>query len=340
MKKKPVLIFIAEFLLSFKGGAEKSIFEELKKKTKEYDVRCYTFDVNYKEGVFLVEGMRIENYGMQKKFPFSRFIQLQKNRSFIERKFSSIPLDNVCVIWTQTLLAPQVAKFAVDHSVPYTYYLRDELQLNEFHNYEVGVRRFAKIIKSVLELPTVLRYRRDNKQALLLAEELVVNSKFMSKTLKQKYDVSVKVVYPKIDKNKFKQVLLDPKEQKYITFIGSGNSMKGSDIAHKIAKKMPEFPFLFIGQEAGTSKSGNITYEGWKKDTLDIYKRTKILIVPSRWQEAYGRVVKEAQLMGIPVISSDRGGLVEANDNKDNIISNVDSVDLWVDKLESILQKK
>jgi glycosyltransferase involved in cell wall biosynthesis len=43
-----------------------------------------------------------------------------------------------------------------------------------------------------------------------------------------------------------------------------------------------------------------------------VYGRTKILLVPSLWEEAYGRVATEAQLSGIPVITSNRGGLPEA----------------------------
>lgn len=36
------------------------------------------------------------------------------------------------------------------------------------------------------------------------------------------------------------------------------------------------------------------------------------LLVPSIWEEAYGRVATEAQVSGIPVIASNRGGLPEA----------------------------
>jgi glycosyltransferase involved in cell wall biosynthesis len=43
-----------------------------------------------------------------------------------------------------------------------------------------------------------------------------------------------------------------------------------------------------------------------------IYGECKILLVPSVWEEAYGRVVTEAQISGIPVVASDRGGLPEA----------------------------
>lgn len=42
-----------------------------------------------------------------------------------------------------------------------------------------------------------------------------------------------------------------------------------------------------------------------------VYARTTILLVPSFWQEAAGRVVPEAQLSGIPVLGANRGGIPE-----------------------------
>ena len=44
-----------------------------------------------------------------------------------------------------------------------------------------------------------------------------------------------------------------------------------------------------------------------------IYARTRILLAPSLWAEAFGLVVVEAALRGIPCITSDAGGLPEAN---------------------------
>jgi len=43
-----------------------------------------------------------------------------------------------------------------------------------------------------------------------------------------------------------------------------------------------------------------------------VWRKIKVLLVPSLWLEAWGLVVVEAQLRGIPVISSNRGGIPEA----------------------------
>src|ERR1700760_1209178 len=44
----------------------------------------------------------------------------------------------------------------------------------------------------------------------------------------------------------------------------------------------------------------------------EVWSTLKVLIVPSLWFEAWGIVITEAQLRGIPVISSDMGGIPEA----------------------------
>lgn len=53
----------------------------------------------------------------------------------------------------------------------------------------------------------------------------------------------------------------------------------------------------------------------WQTPMLDmrpVYAQTRVLLMPSVWEEAFGRTVVEAQLNGIPALASQRGGLPEA----------------------------
>ena len=62
----------------------------------------------------------------------------------------------------------------------------------------------------------------------------------------------------------------------------------------------------------------------WQKDEADVYKYAKIVIVPSIWQEAYGRVSREAFILDIPVFVSNIGGLGESvNEQKEFIINDI-----------------
>jgi len=44
----------------------------------------------------------------------------------------------------------------------------------------------------------------------------------------------------------------------------------------------------------------------------ELLRETRLLLMPSLWYEGFGLIVMEAMLRGIPVVSSDAGGLVEA----------------------------
>jgi glycosyltransferase involved in cell wall biosynthesis len=56
----------------------------------------------------------------------------------------------------------------------------------------------------------------------------------------------------------------------------------------------------------------NIELRPTCRNMEDAWKDIKVLLVPSLWLEAWGMVVVEAQLRGIPVISSNSGALPEA----------------------------
>lgn len=59
-------------------------------------------------------------------------------------------------------------------------------------------------------------------------------------------------------------------------------------------------------------KHGNITLRDSTDDMRTVYRDAKILLVPSLCFEGWGRSVSEAQLSGIPILASDRGGLPES----------------------------
>jgi glycosyltransferase involved in cell wall biosynthesis len=48
----------------------------------------------------------------------------------------------------------------------------------------------------------------------------------------------------------------------------------------------------------------NLTVSGPVRNMRDIYAQTKVLVMPSKWEEAWGRVGTEAKFSGIPVVGS------------------------------------
>jgi glycosyltransferase involved in cell wall biosynthesis len=88
----------------------------------------------------------------------------------------------------------------------------------------------------------------------------------------------------------------------------------------------------------------------------DVWKEIKVLLVPSLWYEAWGMVVVEAQLCGIPVISSNVGGLSEAkldvpyilpvkqltgeHDENGRYVVDDQDIEPWVETLQTLLSNK
>ena len=106
--------------------------------------------------------------------------------------------------------------------------------------------------------------------------------------------------------------------------MGRLNYSKGYDLfKDAISKILDEFPVwkaFSIGDEERRSiyishpKHKEIGFINHKK-TLNILNRSEIAVVPSRWDEPFGRTALEASSRGCATIISNRGGLTETTDH-------------------------
>jgi len=110
-----------------------------------------------------------------------------------------------------------------------------------------------------------------------------------------------------------------PWQHKYVTVI-SPCAPKGLAVVLALVRDLPEVPFLAVATKwtqeqhrAALSSCKNVTVMLAREDIDEIFKLTKVLLVPSLWSEPYGLVCTEAAIRGIPVFSTDHGGLPEAN---------------------------
>ena len=98
----------------------------------------------------------------------------------------------------------------------------------------------------------------------------------------------------------------------YITLINC-NRNKGAAMLGKIAQEMPNERFLAVLGGYGVQEppqASNVTVWPIQEDIREVYKVTKLLLMPSAY-ESWGRTATEAACSGIPVLCNDTWGLRE-----------------------------
>jgi glycosyltransferase involved in cell wall biosynthesis len=95
--------------------------------------------------------------------------------------------------------------------------------------------------------------------------------------------------------------------------------VKGIRIFRDLAARHPNVPFAALTGWGTTSQDRHVLQRVPNVAILetvphidDVLRETRILLMPSLWYEGFGLIAMEALLRGIPVISSDSGGLVDA----------------------------
>ncbi|CAJ1440901.1 unnamed protein product [Effrenium voratum] len=106
----------------------------------------------------------------------------------------------------------------------------------------------------------------------------------------------------------------------FVTFV-SPCPEKGLSIFLRLAQQLPDVQFLAVKtttwskpwHEQVLKKLKNVKIQAASEKIDDILKVTKVLLAPSVYPDAFGLVCTEAQLRGIPVVSTAVAGLAEAN---------------------------
>ncbi len=109
-------------------------------------------------------------------------------------------------------------------------------------------------------------------------------------------------------------------KKKWITFVGKLNKAKGYDIFCKAIKdvlnKNLKWKAKIIGDEKREKidlKHRNADLLGFRKhnEVINVFKKSSIAVVCSRWEEPFGRTSLEASANGCAVIITNKGGLPE-----------------------------
>ena len=70
-------------------------------------------------------------------------------------------------------------------------------------------------------------------------------------------------------------------------------------------------PSVHPSEEIDFASLPNVSIVKGVRDMRTVYRRTKMLLIPSQWEEAFGRSIIEALASGIPVVATNVGGITE-----------------------------
>lgn len=171
--------------------------------------------------------------------------------------------------------------------------------------------------RRALSGPSFALRRRWYMPMLRRADLIFANSDFMAGELARRFGLSSAVVPPIADVTP----AIDPTplpDDAPILFSGL-DPWKGADLAIEVASKLRHRPFVFLAGGrpspallARANGLANVTVKPWTDDMPALYRQCRLVLVPSLWEEPFGRIAVEAAAHARPVIARDVGGLSEA----------------------------
>lgn len=150
------------------------------------------------------------------------------------------------------------------------------------------------------------------------------------------------VVRPIVDRSHY----LVPTSRRVALFVNPVQK-KGLDRALCLAEARPDIPFAFVRcwyippadlalLHARVGDLGNVELRESTHDPARLYGDARIVLMPSSYPEAWGRVAAEAVAATIPVLASRIGGLPEAVGDGGIVVDPNAASDVWVRHLSAL----
>jgi len=212
------------------------------------------------------------------------------------------------------------------------HFLRDEEQIPDrrdtYRSFPLSVLAWA--------YDHALKYTTDR---LFRASDFVVaNSAYIAGQYTSHYpSISPTVVYPFVDLDGY---AVEPGEK--ILHVNPSRH-KGIDVTLDVAERLTDKQFIVVGTDPDADirdrmrRLDNLEFRGYVNDMADIYRETKLILYPSRWDEPFGRVPIEAGASGIPTLCSGTGGLPESVGHDEFVVKSNDPGD-YVSRISDIVR--
>lgn len=323
------------------GGAEHSILELLKQEEANGHTITAVIVDNLKshgaetQRMELPENWQVCHITLPVDMVRFRFFAYWRNRRALQILAQS--LIGVDTLYSYGLYAPAVINAFAGNTV---YLVRDEYGLGWNRNYQQGIKKWLFAIYRSSEWLLERLWLNELHHAIGKSH-LIANSNFIADELSKLAPAAdIELRYSQVDAARLKtdyEQHTNSIERKGIVLIGD-NVLKGGDIARKIASRLPdEIFYLFDRSYVRVQSDGNLVFMPWQSPGR-VYAHAKLVIVPSRWYEAFPRAVLEAQALGIPVVASSRGGIPEAINDYSVLINNPDDIEDWVENINILIE--
>ena len=175
--------------------------------------------------------------------------------------------------------------------------------------------------------------------ALKRADLLLPNSKYMENLCQERVaEALTEVVYPPLDIHISEQC--PPQTLRMASMVGT-SPKKGTALVSSIAKRVPELGFRIVGcpdlAPGDSVTDRNLVRVGWCDTEVEFRERADIVLVPSLWNEPFGRVAIEALAAGKIPFVADVGGLPEAVAYERDLIIQANDESSWVARLKDAI---
>lgn len=257
-------------------------------------------------------------------------MKLLRQRAAVDR-YPGYPVVRAWYPW-------EAAAFAVERMHP------DVAVVQCHKSVPLGKALQAEGVPLVVYLRNVEFHELGGDLGELRSAHYIANSEFTAGAYKKRFGIDSTVIPPTIDPEMYRTET----SGEFVTFINPYEE-KGFDLALQVAEALPDIPFLFL--ESWKLASGhreevlariaplkNVSFVNRTSDMKLVYGRTKILLAPSKWEEAWGRVASEAHCSGIPVVGSRRGGLPEAIGSGGVVLDYDAPLEQWVGAVSRLWQ--
>ena len=271
-----------------------------------------------------------------------------------ERRYDGVRLRGTAHEGRQRAIAEAIERFAPD--VVFTQLVWADVALRVANEARVPT------LFRIASVPLGLDLRLGSP---LAPTAIVVASRFVAAHVRATWDRDAHVIPPSIDLARVTAAATA--ERRFITMFNPIEE-KGGSLFRTLAMSLPQRAFAVVPGWSVLRRSDgawdeelwqrSLDSQGWgpyplprepsfadlpnvtvlppREEVAEIYAQTRILCVPSRWEEPFGRVAIEAFANGIPVVATAIGGMQEHAGMGGIAIPPASGVEAWVAAIESL----